>query len=395
MFEGLTSEILDKAIFKGLNLKIIQNSFIYNDSGQISDEMDCMIVVGEGKEIAFTKQQFRYHISNVIAVIQVKKNLFAKDINDAYLNLRSVMKIAEPRETEKFVYHLHRDAYKTLTSKEIPTKDRRKRFTEREDFVYHTLMMEAFYPLRIVFGYFGFKNEYSLREGFVRKMEELTKNGPIQGYSPGSFPNLIICGENSIIKNNGMPIGFPFTNDVFFWHLLFTTYEKPIYYLLELIWTRLSYKFEISSEIFGDDFDLDEVHPFISCKEKQVNKNQWAWEYNYHALSKLDLEKPLIKEEWKPTEIDKNEFIILNVLLKKGEIHFENDIDFKDFIKDNQINQVSFLDGLVKKRLIFVDEKKIRFLVDTLVCVFTPEGKHYAGENKNGEMTNYFSKQYK
>jgi len=46
--EGLTSEILNRSIFKGLDLKIVKNSFIYNESGHLSKEMDCMIVIGDG-----------------------------------------------------------------------------------------------------------------------------------------------------------------------------------------------------------------------------------------------------------------------------------------------------------------------------------------------------------
>ncbi|MEN9454426.1 MAG: hypothetical protein RLZZ19_913, partial [Actinomycetota bacterium] len=43
-FEGLTAELLSKAIFKDLNLKMVERSFIYNDSGAISDELDCLLV---------------------------------------------------------------------------------------------------------------------------------------------------------------------------------------------------------------------------------------------------------------------------------------------------------------------------------------------------------------
>lgn len=48
IYEGLTKEMLNKAVFKGLGISVVLNSFIYNDSGAVSDEMDCMIVVGDG-----------------------------------------------------------------------------------------------------------------------------------------------------------------------------------------------------------------------------------------------------------------------------------------------------------------------------------------------------------
>ncbi|MBK8392045.1 MAG: hypothetical protein IPL23_23470 [Saprospiraceae bacterium] len=101
IFEGLTSNILDKAIFKDFNLKIVQKSFIYNDSNIMSPEMDCLIVVGDGINISFTNQ-YKYHIKDVIAVIQVKKNLYANDIDDSYKNLRTIIDISEPR-TAKYL----------------------------------------------------------------------------------------------------------------------------------------------------------------------------------------------------------------------------------------------------------------------------------------------------
>lgn len=55
-FEGLTTELLNKAIFENLNLKIVERSFIYNDSGKISDEFDCLLVVGDGIKMSFTNR---------------------------------------------------------------------------------------------------------------------------------------------------------------------------------------------------------------------------------------------------------------------------------------------------------------------------------------------------
>jgi len=55
IYEGLTANILDRAIFEGLNLKIVEKSFIYNDSGLMSLEFDSLLVIGDGQQISFTK----------------------------------------------------------------------------------------------------------------------------------------------------------------------------------------------------------------------------------------------------------------------------------------------------------------------------------------------------
>lgn len=392
IYEGLTAEILNKGIFKNLDLNLVQNSFIYNDSGKISDEMDCLLVIGSGQKINFTNQ-YKYHIKDVIAVIQVKKTLYADQIEDSHQNLRSVIDISEPRNAEPFVRDLHRNAYKALTGKEMPTKERLDRFSDRENIIYHYLMMEAFHPLRIVIGYQGFSSEYSLREGFLNKLEDLTKDGLAKSYSPGSFPSLFICGNYSILKNNGMPMGIPLSNDRdFYFHILTTSNSKPMYHLLELIWTRLTYKFKIGSSIFGDDFDLEATHPFLSCKETKIDIDRWGWEYYYHSLTKSELEKPLIPIEWKPAEINEIKFSILKSVLDKGVIDIENDSELITFSKSKNLNIKRVIKELVEDRLIYEDEGKIGLLVDELMISFSPNGQVYAGENKSGEMSNYMKK---
>ncbi len=392
-FEGLTAELLNKAIFKDLNLKMVERSFIYNDSDEISNELDCLLVVGDGQKMSFANR-YKYHIKDVIAVFQVKKNLYANDIDDSLQNLRSVIEVSEPRSPEPFVGRLQRDAYKLLTSKELPDKERRERFTDRENIIYHYLMMEAFHPLRIVIGYYGYTSEYGLREGFVRKMEQIIKDGPVRGYSPGSFPSLFICGDNTIIKNNGMPMAIPLTDDEFYFHILTSSSGRPMYHLLELIWTRLSYKFEISSTIFGDDFDREATHPFLSCKEKKIDAENWGWEFMYHPFSRKQLSMPLVPIPWTPTEIDRDKYSILHVLTQVGTVNIKTDEQFLKFIIEKKLDADKIIKELVDARLVYIDEGKMGILVDELVTVFSPGGKVFAGENKNGEMSNYFGKNF-
>ena len=101
-FEGLTAELLNKAIFKNLNLKMVQRSFVYNDRGIMSRELDCILVVGDGQKMSFANR-YKYHIKDVIVVIQVKKNLYANDIDDSHHNLRSIINVSEPRDAEIFI----------------------------------------------------------------------------------------------------------------------------------------------------------------------------------------------------------------------------------------------------------------------------------------------------
>lgn len=389
-FEGLTAELLDKAIFKDFNLKIVERSFLYNDRGDISDEMDCMLVVGDGKKMSFANR-YSYHTKDVIAVFQVRKTLYGKDIYESHQNLKSVLEVSEANVIEPFMQELHRTAYRSITSKEIPTLDRIDRFSDREHFIYDYVRKEALSPLRIVFGYYGYTSEYGLREGFVKKMTELTKEGPVLGFGPDSFPSLIICGDSTIIKNTGMPMAVPLSDKEFYFEILASCSGRSMYHLLELIWTRLSYKFKISSTIFGENFHAETVHPFLSCQETKIDAEKMGWGFNYLYLDRKALSKPLLPLEWRPTKIDKNEFIILNALLKQSVISIEHDASFLKFLNDVNLDCFQITKNLRESRLIYIDEDKMGLLVDQLLIVSSSEGV-FAGENKNGEMTSYFEK---
>ena len=389
IFEGLTANILNKAIFKGLNLKIVNNSFIYNNDKELSDEIDCMLVIGEGINISFTNS-FKYHINDVIAVFQVKKNLFRKDIEEAHNNLFSVIKLTEERQLKVYEKTIFRDAYKCLHAKDIPTPEIKKRFTERQNTIFDYLISETVNPIRIVIGFNGYKSEYGLRKGFVEILENLTQKGKVKGYFPESFPNLYICGNSTIIKNNGMPMGMPLTNDEYYFPVLFSSNGKPMLHLLEMIWTRLSYKFSISSKIFGYNFDSELIHSFLYGKEQKISEDCLGWDYWYHPLSKLELSTPLTAIPWRPVELDDIKCSIINVLLKHKEIDIINDKMFKKFIELKKINLPKFLKKLEDTKLVYIEENKLRFLIDEPLLV-AKDGKVYFGENKNLEMSTYFN----
>ena len=66
MYEGLAKNILDKALFKGLNLSV-KAGFVRGDDGRLSRQIDCMIVEGDGEQIPNTNH-YIYDFENVIAI---------------------------------------------------------------------------------------------------------------------------------------------------------------------------------------------------------------------------------------------------------------------------------------------------------------------------------------
>jgi hypothetical protein len=146
MYEGLTQDLLNRAIFEGLNLKIVGGKII-NSKGDVSNEIDCMIVEGEGEQVPFTEKHI-YHFTQVIAVIEVKKSLYSNTLGDSFSNLKTVIDIS--REPEKdgddYIIRSLRDAWRAMLRTELPKRHELDSYSETEQTIYHTLLMEAYFP---------------------------------------------------------------------------------------------------------------------------------------------------------------------------------------------------------------------------------------------------------
>jgi hypothetical protein len=66
--------------------------------------------------------------------------------------------------------------------------------------IFHTLVNEQTSIIRIVLGLHGFKSELAFRNALV---ELLRVNVGVNGFCPGSLPQLITSGSYSLAKANG------------------------------------------------------------------------------------------------------------------------------------------------------------------------------------------------
>lgn len=76
-----------------------------------------MIVEGEGEPIPYT-DKFIYDISQVIAVLEIKKNLYKDELVDSYNKMHRIYKISDPDITNMKGM---RDAFRHIMKKELPT----------------------------------------------------------------------------------------------------------------------------------------------------------------------------------------------------------------------------------------------------------------------------------
>lgn len=390
MYEGLTATVLHKSIFKGLNLKIVKNSFIIG----CDTEFDVLLVEGDGEVIPYT-DRFKYKPEQIIAIIQVKKNLYSKDIEEGYNNLKFLKSYFDNREPEKFIKRLFRDSFRQTCRKDISAK-KLGELSENEEFLFETLRIEAFLPVRVIWGYNGFASEYNFRKSFyeylnMNKTTDLNKG--TTGFAPHNFPNLIICGQYSMLKNNGMPFISPVQTDNW-WPFYCSSSYNPTYFFLEAIWTRLSYKFEqLPESIYGEDLNMEPASKFIDCRMQRHN-GRISWEYKYFKIASKDLKDNTEVTEWQPVELDITQNVIISELCKYGEIDLSTDESLEDFVIKGSYSSLSdFLDKLKATGLVFVEQNKLMLLTDQCQCAIMPNGKFIAGENKSGRFSNWMNKE--
>jgi len=384
MYEGLTTDILTKTVFGGLNLKVIKNSFIEG----CDTEFDIMLVEGNGQQIPYT-DRYRYKSEQVIAIIQVKKNLYSQDIEEGYNNLKFIIDSYDINNVEPFVNNLFRDSVRSICKVDVTTTN----ISLNEEHIKQALNIDAHLPIRILLGYNGFKSEYKFRKSFfdyLQKQRTTDFNNPISGLGPYNFPNLIICGEYSMFKINGMPFIAPIEND--WWPFYSSSSHNPLYLLMEVIWTRLAYKFNLPDSIFGEDLDVEQANRFLDCQIQEVNE-RFGWNYQYRPINKKKIKlNPQVKK-WQPVEIDEEQAFFFDILGKKGEIDIADE-DFRKFVLENgKYNSVNdFLKKLKSEGLIFVENDKVKYLTKQCACVCV-RGKWFAGENCSDRLMRWGMKQ--
>lgn len=274
MYEGLTRQLIRNSVFPGLDLRVVDGK-IRDADGRLSDQIDCMLVEGSGDPIPYT-ESFVYPIDKVIAVVEVKKNLYSKDLKDAYSNLRTVNRWSKGETS----LGLARSAYRAIVRRDASAEDL-PAMPDALQMLFGCLAKDSLAPARIVMGYFGFATEWSLRAHLIKYLRQEIENAAIEGksgvygFGPASFPNLIVCRDSALLKLNAMPYGSPISDQLAiapigdqdgWWPFYASMSGKNGLALLELIWTRLRNRYGLPASIFGDDLDIEELTPLLFAK---------------------------------------------------------------------------------------------------------------------------------
>lgn len=386
LYEGLTEEILSKSIFEGYDLRIVTGK-VRNSKNELSGQIDCMLVVGQGVKLPRTKH-FIYPSNQVIAVIEVKKNYYLADIGKSYELLSSVLEINREDDLLEYQNMILRDSYQNICRRRVPSTNEFNNLPVQLQQLYLMFAKEAIFPLRIVWGYYGLKSEYSLRESFYEYLQ--TKLSSIDnfigGYSPMHFPNLIICENYSLLKANGMPFNGLIDHDDW-WHFYVSTPDNPVRYFLELLWTRLDYMFNIQKNIFGDDLQIERLHPYIKGKFKET-KIMAGWHYLYEDLSQQNLAAPFEHDLWEPIYLNPAEYnIMTRVVLKKNMIasieSLKEGSEEIDSVFDELINSI------VYKNLVYLENGNLITLIESPI-LGSFQNRLFIAEGKTSRFLNWY-----
>lgn len=164
MYEGLTREIMEAALLKDLDVRVRKGKIRF-DSGAYSDQIDCMLVVGEGERIGHS-DHYAYRLNNVIAVVEVKKTLTLPRLRDALLGFK---RIVDARMRQSFgdevagaATRMQRDAFRA-SFKKPPPKDEGallgSSHSQADNLMYLTIRLSASLPLFVIWGHGGYASE--------------------------------------------------------------------------------------------------------------------------------------------------------------------------------------------------------------------------------------------
>jgi len=388
MYEGLTKDLLGQAMPQGLNLRMV-SGFATDGRGKSSGQLDCMLVRGEGTPVPYVDGVFEWHVKDVLAVVEVKKTLFAGGMVDAYDQLRRVSEVfsswvQDKRNSATFNVRASQRVYAECVGEVVP--DDLSNFDPLKHLIWHAIMIDQIAPVRIALGYGGYASEAGLRTGFLKFLES---NLGKTGYGPPSIPNLIVGEGASLIKLSGHPFHAPMING--WWPIVASSTVNPSLLVLEHLWTRISYE-RPAPDVFGEDLTMERLSPLLDAKPVAVPGSNTAmgWQFRPTKLSSKQLKSQPKFDNWVPVELDVEQFTVVTRLCREDVS--TADPSLLTALKEWGRSPGAFFDELVKTTLVARDGDTLTL---TTVCCATavlPDGRFVAGEDNSGRFSRWLAK---
>lgn len=385
MYEGLSAEILRKAIPGRIDLRVV-TGFAVDGFGNRSGQLDCMVVRGEGVKIPFT-DSYEWNIKDVIAVVEVKKTLRKSEMSDALEQLQSVRVLEHNLEDDPDIGSTDvRSALKTfaqITGRVAPI-DNLGSLSAGDNGILQTLLQEQTAVIRIVIGLHGYATEEAFRDGLVSLLEE---NLGTRAYSPAELPQLIISGKYSLAKMNGRPYvagladgpSVPGLISGEWWPFYCSSPVNPLIVLLEVLWYRLDELYDIT-DLWGEDLDLELFHPLLLGQGTSA-----GWHAYFVSGSEAQLSSAPRMNSWQPAFVSAEEFVVVQRICQEGVYNLENP-EMQAWLQGRGASAAEVRGNLLRTKLVAADGDFLRVVAADLGMAILPSGEYIIGENNTGRF---------
>ncbi|MFD3548496.1 DUF6602 domain-containing protein [Streptomyces sp. NPDC058655] len=391
MYEGLSSDVLNRALPDGLGLRVV-SGFARDGRSRVSGQLDCMVVRGEGERLPYT-ESYVWHVKDIIAVVEVKKNLYSAELRDAFAQLNAVSDIehAYYQGDDEVTDEPDRNmapsvrTFAEMTGKLAWDGERAVALSYEEDALLQTLLMEQICSVRVILGMHGFKSERAFRKSMASYLEQNAGNA---GFGPVNFPQLIISGGYSLVKANGRPFMTPLIDG---WSpFYFSTPENPLRLLLEFIWTRLDEVYGLGGSVWGEDLETEIARTLLTCRAARID-GRGVWQVQVIDADGKALDAASVTEQWSPNFIGKEEFVLLTRLCQGWEVRCD-DPEVIAWLKSRGVSFGDVRNRLLETRLVASSGNNLKIIAKKCQLAILPTGEYVAAENSTGRLDRWISR---
>lgn len=318
-YEEITKDGIDRkfSIPHSLDLRVVKG-FIEIEGVLLKEQIDCMLVVGDGRQYGRTSQFF-YDIDQVLCIFEVKKTLNKDDLSDAFNHLgglrRKYMEYFDRKVANGFVPEIGhaRVTFAQITGSIAPeTYADIRNMPDKDGLLFYTLVIEENAPISIIHGYGGYRTEPGLRNAFADFIESSAKLSGA-GLGVTSVPNLITSNQFCLIKANGMPYAaITGKNELV---AVASTRYNSARIILEIIWAKISSYFGVKMP-YGEDLEMENLSPLLIASPV-VQGNEGGWMYSFNDAKEKEL-KRVESLDWQPEKIDSAAMSIVNIMFGRG-----------------------------------------------------------------------------
>jgi hypothetical protein len=372
MWENVSKSILCKSL--PCDNLTVGSGFAEHPSGTLSKEFDCVLAIGEGRKIPYTDKLI-FRPEQIVAIVQVKKTLYTKDLDDGFRNLQDILNFEIPHPPNCLM--TVRRSFQIIAN--VPLPDDIALLNPSLKGLYQMLLCEAVNPCRILLGYYGFKTEDTFRQGII---DILMSFAGEKGWGPPSMPGYVIGNGFAAVKNTAMPYGLRMVND---WMPFYTTTSSisPLEILVEAIWSRLNFMGFADASLFGEDLTRDSFNRLIDARP--VSELHWEIRFDGSSVPAHDNQDTA---DWEPWFVSQNAYMLVAILCKifpkpLSRVTFAQIPGLLASIQELEKN------GIAARRT--DNNDLVELLTVECLCIILPDGRFAVGENDSGRMMRWVS----